>query len=646
MSVRFGEYEFDRSARELRSRGRAVRLQEQPFLVLDLLLENAGAVVSREALHQRLWPTKVYYDRDHGLNNAITRLREVLHDSADRPRYIETIPKLGYRFVAPIEAPVIEPEPEPDPIPGPSVPGSEPVEALATSSVRVGWRGARLALLVAVTLCIAAGAVLGTWRLAHPRTAIRSIAVLPFENLSSDPGQDYFVDGITDAVITDLARLNALNVISRTSVMRFRGVREPVSKIAQELGVDAIVEGSVVRAGEHVRVNAHLVRATDDHQLWAQSYDQELVSAIALEGELSEAVAEAVALTLSPVERARIVHAHIPPAQAYDDYLRGMHLVNQVTRDSELASIPYFQSAIAADAQFAAAYAGLSQAYSLLGGATIGFGLRADVALPRAADSARKAIALDPQLVEGWTALAVALDKSGNQPSIEALRKNAAERAVALGPGDAWAHKVYAEFLLDNHDPTASLREFERSVRLDPLNPRINSSYAEALMVTGRIDEGISRLQAAVALDPWALVSRVKLGFDYITYGQRYEEALTEFRAAHQISADSLPVQTGLVIATALSGRTQESEALLRAMIPLAQALGRPSAVAVGQLALHHRDEARAWLERSLEERDDSFFKEDRAPFLIADPDYQRYIRKIRELPPAQPVAENVTSTN
>lgn len=647
MSVRFGEFEFDRSARELRSRGRAVRLQEQPFQVLDLLLEKAGAVVTREELHRRLWPSKVYYDVDHGLNNAITRLREVLRDSAERPRYIETIPKVGYRFVAPLlTAPD---EPGCTTVTPQTVAGSAPAAA-GGEVARAGDAPAKKKLTaaalagVAVAVCGLAAAAIGSWRWMPSHRSVHSVAVLPFENLSTDPGQDYFVDGMTDALITDLAKINALNVISRTTAMHYKGVHQPIGKLGAELKVDAVVEGSIVRAGQQVHVNVLLVRAADDRHLWAQSYDRDLVSVIALQNELAQAVAEAVSVTLSPQDRGRIAHAHIAPPHAYDDYLRGMHLVNQASKESELASIPFFNSAIAADGQFAAAYAGLAQAYAVLGGETLMFGLRRDQALPRALAAARKAVALDPQLAEAWSALGMVLDRSGPAGNGDPLLRTAIERALALSPGDAWAHKRHGDFLLDHdHDVPAALREYQQSLRLDPLNARTNSIYGETLLDAGRIQEGFAQLRKSVQLNPWALVPHMKLGFALVDH-RRYEEAIVELRKAEEISPKSLPVEVNLADAEALAGHAAEAEALLSSIVPLAEELGRPSAVALIEVRLHHRTEALVWLQRSIDARDDFFFQwSGDADWLATDPEFQALARKAKELPAAQAITDNAS---
>ena len=317
--------------------------------------------------------------------------------------------------------------------------------------------------------------------------------------------------------------------------------------------------------------------------------------------------------------------------------------MNQANKEAEFASIPLFESAIASDGQFAAAYAGLSQAYSLLGGGGIAFGLRSPEATSKAVSAARKAVALDPQLAEGWTALGSALGMASN-PVKDPMIETAMKRALALNPGDAWVRKRNGDLLWDQNDLEGALREYEQSLRLDPLNPRTRATYGESLVYTGRIEEGFAQLRKTTELDPFSFVPRVKLGFAYI-YQRRYAEAITEFTKAVQISPDSLPAEVGLADAQALAGHTAEAEALLKIIIARAQALGRPSAVALIQVRLHHREAALVWLNRTLEASDNMFFQwPDDADWLRPDPEFQALLQKAQRLNAPQAVAEGRAS--
>jgi TolB-like protein/DNA-binding winged helix-turn-helix (wHTH) protein/cytochrome c-type biogenesis protein CcmH/NrfG len=617
--VRFAEFEFDFAARELRTLQRVIRLQEQPAQVLDLLLEKAGSVVTREELHRKLWPTKVYLDVDHGLNNAITRLREALGETRDQPRLLETIPRVGYRFNADILSCPAQAQ-----VPTVALAGPAAANSRAASPRFIVSRYG-LVLIIAVFL---SGGMWVASRYLHERPAIRSIAVLPFENLSAEAGQEYLVDGMTDTLITDLANLGHLNVISRTTAMHYKGLHVPVAKIAADLKVDAVLEGSIARNGQHLRVNVRLVNAADDHPLWAHSYDREFDSVIALQSDLAQAVADAIAVTMTPAERRRFARGHAPPSAAYDDYLRGMYFVNQRTKEGELASIPRFESAIAADAKFADAYAGLAQAYALLGGDSIAVGLKKEQAKPKSLAAARKAVELDPQLSVSWTALGMALGMSHQDGVADPQLQSVLARAVALSPSDAWVHKRYSDYLYDQGQLSDALRELEHSIRLDPLNSSTNCTYGETLISIGKTEEGLALLRRTVEFDPQYFVCRVKLGWAYMAE-RRYAEALPEFRQAESISPGSLPAEVGLAEAEALTGQTAAAAALLEVITPQARELGRPSAVAVIEVLLHHKEQALQWLQQCVTDHDRMFFDwSDDAGWLKSDPDFQALARR------------------
>ncbi len=621
---RFGEFEFDFSARELRSLGRTTRLQEQPALVLDLLLQRAGTVVPREEFHRKLWPAKAYLDQDHGLNNSIAKLREALGETRDQPRFLETIPRVGYRFKVGVLSVPVGAQSRAE-TPAIATPVSPAGTSRGSGSDRFHF--ARSGLVFVAAVILGAGIWLASRNL-EGHSNVRSVVVLPFENLSSEPGQDYLVDGMTDILITDLANIGHLNVISRTTAMHYKGIHVPVSKIAADLKVDAVLEGSIARSGQRMLVNVRLVNAADDHPLWAHSYNREIESVSALQSELAQAVVDAIAVKVTPAERRRVAGDHVPPPVAYDEYLRGMYFVNQRTKEGERASIPYFEAAIAADSKFAQAYAGLGQAYALLGGNSIAVGMKSADAKPKSLAAARKAVELDPQQSASWTALGMALNMwdegSGADPQLQSVLA----RAVALGPSDAWAHKHYADYFYDRHQMADALRELEHSIRLDPLNPSTNCDYGEALMSAGSIQQGLAQLQRTVDLDPQYFVCRIKLGWAYMGE-HRYAEALPEFRQAEALSPDSLPAQVGLAEAEILTGRPAAAQALLEVITREARELEKPSAVAVIEVMLHHRDQALVWLQQCVSAHDNMFFDwQDEAGWLKSDPDYQVLARR------------------
>jgi TolB-like protein/DNA-binding winged helix-turn-helix (wHTH) protein len=330
--VRFGVFELDCQSGELRKQGVRLRLQGQPLQVLTRLLETPGDLVTREELRNRLWPADTFVDFDQALNNAVQRIREALGDSAQSPRFIETIPKRGYRFVGSVSSPQADPAAGPLP--------EKP-------------RKSRTAYITFVGLLILAGIgmamLVSRWQQNRRLQKIRAIAVLPLENLSGDPTQDYFADGITDELITEVARLHPLRVISRTSVLRYKGTREPRPEIAKELGVDAVLEGSVTRSDSQVRITAQLIEARTDTHLWSGEYTREMRDIISLQREVAGDIAHEIRLHLLPEQQARITAASPVDPEAHEAFLRGLHFWHQRTPESMAQAIKYFNEASAAN---------------------------------------------------------------------------------------------------------------------------------------------------------------------------------------------------------------------------------------------------------------------------------------------------------
>ena len=365
--VRFGTFEADLGAGELRKGGAKIKVHGQPFEVLVLLLGRPGEIVPREELRQRLWPTDTFVDFDHGVNTAINRLREALGDSAENPRYIETVPRRGYRFIAPVESQVSVPS------------GSSVVSAGTSSSVTtpaaiqdVSPAYGRRAKLLACALVVAISLVVGLsvssvrerlfGRRSPPR--IQSLAVLPLVNLSGDPNQDYFADGMTEALTTELGTISALRVISRTSVMQYKGTKKPLPEIARELNVDALIEGTVSRTGNHLRITANLLQASPEKHLWAESYESELGDVLTLQGQVAQAVAREIQVKLTPEEQKLLRSARTVDPKAHDDYLKGHLSCNESTRQGLDTSVQYFQRAIEEAPNDPLAYAGLASCFA------------------------------------------------------------------------------------------------------------------------------------------------------------------------------------------------------------------------------------------------------------------------------------------
>src|ERR1035438_55596 len=433
--LRFATFEVDAGSRELFKQGRKVKLQEQPFELLLALLERPGEVLTREELEQRIWPDDTVVDFDRGINRAINRVRDALGDSAENPRFVETLPRRGYRFIAPVqELDLADAELAPS---GEGEGATREPPAGPTSGARA-FAGKRVLLAAAGAMALAAALFWnpGNWRDrltgASPGYQVRSIAVLPFANLSNDPAQEYFTDGITDELITDLASLDGVRVISRTSVMSYKGKRQPLPAIASALGVDAVVEGSVVRANQRVRITAQLLLAREDRHLWAASFERDLGDILSVQRDIAAAIARQIRAHVLSVAGSR--RTAIAPA-AYDDYLQGRFFWNRRSVPDTLTAIRYFERAIGIDPNAAVAWAGLADCYNTQA-AEQGAPNR-DELFSKATAAAVRALEIDPDLGEahaslGYTYLFHTWDWAG--------AKRELDRAVELNPNDASAH--------------------------------------------------------------------------------------------------------------------------------------------------------------------------------------------------------------
>jgi len=477
-TARFGVFEADLRSGELRKNGVRIRLQDQPFQVLAMLLERPGEVVSRDDLRQKLWPADTFVDFDDGLNTAIKKLRDALGDSAESPRFIETLPKRGYRFIAPVN-------------------GTHASEAAALPAVPAGASRAKrwiqVSLLVAVVLV---GVGIGLNSMPKPAAAasallpIRSIAVLPLENLSGDPSQEYLADGLTDALTTDLAEAGSLRVISRTSAMTYKGKRKPVQEIARELNVDAVVEGSVVRSGERVRVTAQLIHAATDQHLWAQSYERDVADLVALQDEIAQSVTREIQVQLSPQQRQRMARLRSLNPKAYDHYLLGKFYSNSQNPPEFEISIRELEQAVALDPAFAPAWSELSRAYNHK---AFMYKARQKEWTQKADLAVEKALTLDPELAEAHLALAAVLwTPAHGWPHERAIA--AEKRALALNPNlDEAHHLLGMKYLhLGLHDKAAS--ELETALALNPANLGVRFRIAVNQLYQGKYQQAAAGL--------------------------------------------------------------------------------------------------------------------------------------------------------
>ena len=544
--VRFGTYEADLTTRELRKGGVKIKLYGQPFEVLALLLERPGDVIPREELRQRLWPTDTFVDFDHGVNTAINRLREALGDSADNPRFIETLPRRGYRFVAPVESQASA-APGSNVIPaGTSSSGATSADAPVFSPARVR-RTRVLALAFVVVIALLVGLSLSSVRerlLGRPSPPhIQSLAVLPLVNLSGDRDQDYFADGMTEALTTDLGKISALRVISRTSVMQYKDTKKPLPEIARELNVDALIEGTVSRSANHLRITASLLQASPEKHLWAESYESEVGDILTVQGQVAQAVAREIQVKLTPEEQKLLSDTRAVNPKAHDDYLKGRYLYGKYTRETLDKAIQYFQQSIEEAPDDPLAYAGLADCYAHLGWAGdlfAGDPSPKDI-MPKARDAALKALQLDENLPEAHTSLAnVKLNLDWNWAGAEREFKWAME----LSPNYSPAHVRYAHYLVAMGRFDESVAEAKRSLELDPFSPTTMDFAGWAFFLARRYDLILQQSRKSLELAPEFPWAHYNLAQVYERTG-RGSEAVQEFMKAEELfgmSQDRLAV--------------------------------------------------------------------------------------------------------
>jgi len=601
--LRFGVFELDLRAGELRKHGLRVRLQEQPMQLLAMLLEHPGEVVTREELQKKLWPADTFVDFDHGLNKAISKIREALSDSAESPRFVETVARRGYRFLAEVKVAdaAIARSPELATLPHPvEETGDRPDLAAKPAIPRhllssLAWKISALVLLLLV-------ASLAAWEFHswnRPSLVIRSLAVLPLESLSSDASQDYFADGMTDELISDLGQISALRVISRTSVMAYKHARKPLPQIARELNVDAVVEGTVLRSGDQVRITAQLIEASTDKHLWSQSYQGELRDTLALQNQVARAIADQIRINVNPREQAVLKNVKVVNPQAYESFLKGRYFWNKRTADGLKVALAYFNQATDEDPKYAQAYSGLADTYALLGDWQYAV-MTPKEALPKAKAAAIKALELDSALGEAHNSLAFCLD--GFDWDFNSAGKEF-RRAIELNPGYATAHHWYAWHLslLGRHDE--AIAEMRKAENLDPLSLIINADFAELLVLAHSSDESIDQSRKTIEMDPNFALAHNQLAQAYLQKHMN-DEAVVELQKAAQLSGGSPTVMANLARAYVASGKRGEAIKLLSSLKKRSNATySHGSEIAVIYAALGDKDQAMNWLEKGFEER-------------------------------------------
>jgi TolB-like protein/DNA-binding winged helix-turn-helix (wHTH) protein/Tfp pilus assembly protein PilF len=540
---------LDVRAGQLRKRGVRLRLQGQPLQVLAVLLNRAGEVVTREELRSQIWSADTFVDFDHSLHNAIARIREALGDSAETPRYIETLPRRGYRFIAPVE----REEAQVPPTSGESVrPGEVPVAP--------GLGKHRALVTTFLVLLVIAFAVWLARTGTHPTSAappLNSIAVLPLSNLSGDPSEEFFADGMTDQLITDLAKVGSLRVVSRTSVIRYKDTKKRLPEIARELNVDAIVEGSVIRSGQRVRVTAQLLQAPTDRHLWAETYDRDLGDVLKLQGEVADAIAQQVRAQLTPQQQAQLRRADVVNPAAYDSYLKGrLYFTTEFTKPSSLKKAQQdFEESIQKDPNFALAYAGLADTYVYLAFAGA---LPRDQAYRSAKGALAKAVALDDSIGEAHDTLGLLSSEFDWDWGTADREFN---RAIALAPSYSCAHEDRATFLALTGRRAEALAEITKIDQLD-------YGFSAARTVSGtyyQLRDYPALIEASkrgLLLDPKDWMQHYFLGVGYEGTG-KLEEAISEYQKAIEMSGGSQGV-VELAHAYSAVGRKTEAEKILR----------------------------------------------------------------------------------
>jgi TolB-like protein/DNA-binding winged helix-turn-helix (wHTH) protein/Tfp pilus assembly protein PilF len=574
--VRFGVFQADPRTGELYKHGIRLRLQEQPFQLLLLLLERPGEVVSREELRQKLWASTTHVDFDHCLNIAMNKLRDALGESAENPRYIETLPKRGYRFIGTVERPgaaaaaATRAEAEASIAPA----SGEP--AASGTTVVIGRRELAWILGAAAVLLVFMAAMWTMWLgrepgMARPAAGGGSgggrlmLAVLPFENLSNDPQQEYFIAGLTDELIAQLGRMHAarLGVIARTSVLQYAGTRKPIQEIGRELNVGYVLEGSVRRSGERVRITAQLIAVTDQTHLWAETFDRQAQDVLQVQSEVAKEVADALGMELLPGERAAMERMPTESMAAYDEYLRGRHFWNRRTEADFEKARAHFERAIAKDPGFALAHAALADTYNLMGG----YAMRpAGDVFPKAKAAARKAMELDGTLGAPHAALGFAA--FNYDWDFQAAEQHFRE-ALARNPNNAAARQWYAELLHAWGRVEEAQAEIRRARELDPLSMAVMDDAGWILVSRKKLDEAVQEFQSEVELNeqwPYACYS---LATAYM-YSGKHEQALQTLERARAVGGETARYLQVRAMVEAFAGRKQQ------ALQTLAKLMARP----------------------------------------------------------------------
>ena len=614
--LRFGAFELDLKKGQLRKAGVRLKLRPQAFHLLTLLASRSSDLLTRDEIQKEIWSGGVFVDVDQGLNFCIRQIRSALGDNADAPRFIETVPRRGYRFLVPVET--LEPVPAADrslqtevaprvveaPAPGDGPGSAGPIDRpIAGSPIRSSG------IFVAAGLTVLAMAALVFFLLTSSRhrgeqpaasAQIRAIAVLPFTNLSGEINQEFFADGMTEALIERLSTLRDVRVVSRTSVMQFKQSRKPVPEIARELNVDAVVEGAVLRSAERVRISVRLVRGATDEKVWSNVYERKIGDVLSLQSELALAITRQIEGRLDGRLTAFPAASRSVAPEIYESYLKGRFQLNSRNRDAVAESIKHFERAIAGDPGFAPAFSALGNAYIELATALTG-GSPVSDSWPKAAAAARKALELDPSSSEGHTVLAAALERNWEWDEAEKEFR----RALDLDPNNPLALDNLGGLLVIRGQPEEGIELVRLARTVDSLNLHRSSRLGWFLFHARRYDDAARELRTALTIDPNHRESRWFLGFVLIEQ-QRYEEAI---RTLEQASARSERASAELgTLARAYARAGQPGEALRivgELMRRRRERYVPPAPFVMAYAGLADYEKMLDWLERAFEERAD-----------------------------------------
>jgi TolB-like protein/DNA-binding winged helix-turn-helix (wHTH) protein/Flp pilus assembly protein TadD len=592
---RFGDFVLDVAAYELRRGGRRVRVERQPMDLLILLVRQRGQLVSRSQIVEALWPKDVFVDVENGVNTAMRKLRQALRDAPDAPRFIETVPGKGYRFIAAVET-----LPQPPGVASPVPPAAAASPDVAGTDASVAARASTRVVLAAITLVALAGALLWIWRGPVRAGGRVTIAVLPFDNLTGAAANDYLASGLTEDTIVSLGRIDPerVAVIGRTSMVAYRGTTKSLSEIGRELGADYLVESSLRAERSELRVTARLIRVRDQVQIWSDSFDRNTSSILSLQQEISSAIAEQVRSRLSPDRQRAVARRHTQNAEAYDWFLRGRQFMNQRTPEAMQRAIESFQRATAADPTYAVAWANLALAY---GSSPINSDIDPRTVSERTREAALRAVAANPDVAEAQHALGhVNWAFEWDWPAAEAAFK----RAIDLDPSYSFVHLILGHLLSQQGRHAEAEPFMQRGRELDPLNPLSYALSSQVAFQAGDYAGALQHANRAIALDQEFWIGHQMRGQALEQLGDR-DLALKALATAARLSGqNSKPISlTGYILGR--SGRPADAREVLGALETASrQRYIPPYAIALVHAGLGDADAAFAWLDRAYTARD------------------------------------------